>query len=58
VSFRSAEVNSYGIKLSTAGKVIWTETELFRLTFAEWIAESKLWTQRIAQQKFSLSDSL
>jgi len=38
--------------------VNWTKTELFRLTFAERIAESKVWTQRIAQRKFSLSDSL
>jgi len=33
-------------------------TELFRLTFAEHIAESKLGTQQITQQKFPLSDSL
>ena len=58
VSFCSAKVNPYGIKLSTADKVNWTKTELFRLTFAERIAEFKLWTQRIAQQTFSLSDSL
>ena len=36
----------------------WTKTELFRLTFAERIAESKVRTQRNAQQKFSLSDWL
>ena len=36
----------------------WTETELFRFTFAERIAKSKLWTPRIAQRKSWLSDSL
>ena len=38
--------------------MIWTKTELFRLTFAERIAESKVRTQRNAQRKFSLSDWL
>jgi len=38
--------------------VNWTKTELFRLTFAERIAESKVGTQRNAQRKFSLSNSL
>jgi len=38
--------------------VIWTKTELFRLTFAERIAESKVRTPRNAQRKFSLSDWL
>jgi len=47
-----------GIKLSIAAKVNWTKTELFRLTFAEQIAESKVRTQRNAQRKFSLSDWL
>ena len=36
----------------------WTKTKLFRLTFAEPVAESKLWTQQIAQRKFLLSDLL
>jgi len=30
----------------------WTETELFRLTFAEQIAESKLCSQRIVSESF------
>ena len=34
----------------------WTKTELFRLTSAERIAESKVRTQRNAQRKFLLSD--
>jgi len=38
--------------------VNWTKTELFRLTFAERIDESKIRTQRNAQGKFSLSDWL
>jgi len=46
------------MKLSTACKVNWTKTELFRLIFAERIAESKVWTQRNAQRKFSMSDWL
>ena len=29
-------------------KVNWTETVLFRLTFAQRITESKLWTQQIS----------
>jgi len=58
VSFRSAIVNPSGIKLYTAGKVNWTKTELFRLTFAEQITESKIRTQRNAQRKFSLSNWL
>jgi len=32
--------------------VNWTKTKLFRLTFAEWFTESKVWTQRIAQWGF------
>ena len=36
----------------------WTKTELFRLTFAERMAESKIRTQRNAQRKFLLSDWL
>ena len=36
----------------------WTKTELFRLTFAERIAESKVRTQRNAHWKLSLSDWL
>ena len=47
-----------GLSYPLEGKVNRTETELFRLTFAERIAESKLWTQQIAQQKFLLSESL
>jgi len=35
-----SEVNLSGIKLSTAAKVYWTKTELFRLTFAERISLS------------------
>jgi len=38
VSFYSAKTNSYAVKLSAAGKVSWTKTELFTLTFAEQIA--------------------
>jgi len=38
--------------------VNWTKTKLFRLTFTERIAESKVRTQRNAQRKFSLSDWL
>jgi len=58
VNFHPAKVNPTEIKLSTAGKVNWSKTELFRLTFTETIGESKLWIQRIAQQMFSLSDLL
>jgi len=58
VSFRSEKVNPYGIKLSTAGRVNWTNAKLFRLTFAERIADCKVWTQQNAQRKFSLSDWL
>ena len=36
----------------------WTKTELFRLTFAERIAESKVQTQQNSERKFSLSDRL
>jgi len=44
--------------LSAARKVNWTKTELFRLTLAEQITESKVRTQRNAQQKFLQGDWL
>jgi len=31
--------------------VNWTKTELFRLTFAEWISDSKVRSQWIGQRK-------